>query len=78
MPDMMTIGQGKQSLAEYRAQFALWVVLGAPLIIGCDIRMMDAAVLELLTSAEVPNLHYSAFSPPSLPLFDLSSHIVIG
>ena len=53
MPDMLTIGQGHQTQSEYRAQMALWVVLGAPLIIGCDIRSMKPEILELLTVPEV-------------------------
>eukprot|EP00047_Mylnosiga_fluctuans_P015312 m.45174 g.45174 ORF g.45174 m.45174 type:complete len:436 (-) comp5862_c0_seq2:55-1362(-) len=52
MPDMLTIGQGAQSLAEYRAQMAIWVVLGAPLIIGCDIRTIQNDTLALLTNRE--------------------------
>ena len=42
MPDMLSVGQGAQTQAQYRAQMLLWSVLGAPLILGADIRKMDA------------------------------------
>jgi hypothetical protein len=42
MPDMLSVGQGRQTQAQYRAQMLLWSVLGAPLILGADIRKMDA------------------------------------
>jgi alpha-galactosidase len=32
MPDMLSIGQGGQTQAQYRAQMLLWSVMGAPLI----------------------------------------------
>lgn len=35
---------------EYRTHFALWAMLGAPLIIGCDVRGMDEETQRLLTN----------------------------
>eukprot|EP00042_Codosiga_hollandica_P029947 m.169308 g.169308 ORF g.169308 m.169308 type:complete len:430 (-) comp53220_c0_seq4:169-1458(-) len=52
-PDMLTVGQGGQSEGQYRAQFFLWALLGAPLIIGCDVRAMDNFTQTLLTSTEI-------------------------
>lgn len=52
-PDMLTVGQGQQSMGEYRANFFLFTILGAPLIMGCDIRGLDEAYVELLTSPEI-------------------------
>lgn len=52
-PDMLTVGMGQQTMGQYRAQFFLWSVLGAPLIMGNDIRTMDAETLALVTSPEV-------------------------
>lgn len=37
----------------YRAQMLLWSVLGAPLILGADIRNMDAFTKSLITAPEV-------------------------
>lgn len=53
VPDMLTVGQGGQSMGEYRANFFLFTILGAPLIMGCDIRGLDDAYVELLTSPEI-------------------------
>jgi len=52
-PDMFTIGQGAQTHGEYRAQMFLWAVLGAPLIMGHDIRTTDDFTMDLLTAPEV-------------------------
>lgn len=52
-PDMLTIGQGAQAPGEYRSMMFLWAVLGAPLILGNDIRHMDQFVVDLVTSPEV-------------------------
>jgi alpha-galactosidase len=34
MPDMLSVGQGRQTQPQYRAQMLLWSVMGAPLILG--------------------------------------------
>jgi len=52
-PDMLTVGMGNQTPGEYRVQFFVWAVLGAPLIIGCDIRVLSTAQLSMLTSTEI-------------------------
>ena len=55
--DMLTIGMyGKGNVAlgkacteaEYQTQFGLWCMMGAPLILGGDIRSMDAACEKLM------------------------------
>ena len=52
-PDMLTIGMGGQTEAEYRSQFFLYAVLGAPMIMGNDIRLMDNFTVSLVTQKEV-------------------------
>jgi alpha-galactosidase len=52
-PDMLEIGNGGMTDAEYRAQFSLWAVLNAPLIAGNDVRTMSAATREILLNREV-------------------------
>ena len=55
-PDMLVVGMhgqghvGRGGLAdvEYRSHFALWCLLSAPLMIGCDVRHIDTTSLELL------------------------------
>lgn len=53
MPDMLSVGQGKQSNSQYRAQMLLWAVMGGPMILGNDIRQMDPFIKDLITAPEV-------------------------
>ena len=64
-PDMLVIGlNGKGASAsangasgctvtEYEAQFGLWSLLAAPLLMTCDIRNMDADTKRILTNKEL-------------------------
>ena len=52
-PDMLQVGGGAQTLAQYRAQFLLWAVLGTPLILGADLTRLSPAELALVTAPEV-------------------------
>ena len=38
---------------EYRTHFVLWAMLGSPLMIGCDVRTMDAETRALLTNPDL-------------------------
>ena len=55
--DMLTVGiygGGKVGTgcteSEYRQQFVLWCMYGAPLMLGCDIRSMNEATRKLVTN----------------------------
>jgi len=52
-PDMLEVGNGGMSGDEYRAHFALWALLAAPLIAGNDLRDMTPDTKAILTNAEV-------------------------
>ena len=60
-PDMLVVGMyGKGNVArggctdaEYRSHFALWCLLAAPLMIGCDVRNMNASTHQILLNREV-------------------------
>ncbi|MEO6090634.1 MAG: NPCBM/NEW2 domain-containing protein [Umezawaea sp.] len=52
-PDMLEVGNGGMTDAEYRAHFALWSVLNAPLIAGNDIRSMDDATKRILLNRDL-------------------------
>lgn len=60
-PDMLVVGLGNKgqikgggcSAAEYQTQMSMWCVLAAPLMIGCDVRNMDAETKRILGNAEV-------------------------
>lgn len=59
--DMLVVGMyGKGNVGlkgctdvQYRTHFSLWAFLGSPLMIGCDIRSMSQATLEILTNEEM-------------------------
>jgi alpha-galactosidase len=52
-PDMLEVGNGGMTDAEYRAHFSMWAIMAAPLIAGNDVRTMSAATKEILTNPEV-------------------------
>lgn len=52
-PDMLEVGNGGMSVEEYRSHFSIWALAKAPLLIGCDIRAMNNATLEILSNKEV-------------------------
>jgi alpha-galactosidase len=52
-PDMLEIGNGAMSDAEYRTHMSLWSMLAAPLIAGNDLRSMSPAIHDILTNKEV-------------------------
>ncbi|MEU4744248.1 glycoside hydrolase family 27 protein, partial [Actinosynnema sp. NPDC023658] len=52
-PDMLEVGNGGMTDAQYRAHFALWAVLNAPLIAGNDIRSMDDATRRILLNPDL-------------------------
>jgi alpha-galactosidase len=57
---MLVVGLGNKGYikgggctnAEYQTQVSLWCILAAPLMIGCDIRNMDAETRRVLANPE--------------------------
>ncbi|MFL5608485.1 MAG: alpha-L-fucosidase [Gemmatimonadaceae bacterium] len=52
-PDMLEIGNGGMSEAEYRTHMSLWSMLAAPLLAGNDLRTMTPAIAAILTNRDV-------------------------
>ena len=52
-PDILHIGQGGMTVAEYQANFSLFALMAAPLIAGNDIRTMTQPIASILTNTEV-------------------------
>ncbi len=52
-PDMLEVGNGGMTGAEYRAHFGMWCLLAAPLMAGNDIRHMTPEIHDILTNREV-------------------------
>lgn len=42
---------------EYRTHFALWCMMGSPLMIGCDVRRADAATKDILLNKEIISIN---------------------
>jgi alpha-galactosidase len=67
-PDMLTICNGGQSDAEYRAQFSLWSILTAPLILGNDLRNISESCAAIILNKEVIAVRQAlAPSNPAMP-----------
>jgi alpha-galactosidase len=52
-PDMLEIGNGGMTDAEYKTHLSLWAMLAAPLLAGNDLRQMPPETLAILTNREV-------------------------
>lgn len=52
-PDMLEVGNGKMTTAEYRTHFSLWSILAAPLIAGNDLRDMTPEIKGILLNKDV-------------------------
>jgi alpha-galactosidase len=63
-PDMLQVGNGGMSTEEYRAHLSLWSVLAAPLLMGNDVRRLDATTLDLLGNREVIAVDQDALGRP--------------
>lgn len=51
--DMLQVGNVGLSLDEQRSHFAIWCIMGAPLLIGTDIIHASNATVDVLTSREL-------------------------
>jgi alpha-galactosidase len=52
-PDMLEIGNGGMTDAEYRSHFSLWAIMAAPLLIGTDLRRATPATMNILLNRDV-------------------------
>ena len=54
---------------EYRTQFALWCMMGAPLMIGGDVRNMDEASRTLLQNSRLLRINQDPECRPPMPVY---------
>ncbi|PXA87123.1 glycoside hydrolase family 27 protein [Nostoc sp. 3335mG] len=52
-PDMLEVGNGGMSDDEYRTHMTLWAMSAAPLLMGHDLRLTDAATKRILANRAV-------------------------
>lgn len=72
--DMLTVGMYGKGLvgttgctdADYRSQFALWCLCSAPLMLGCDLRVMSEFVRRLVTNRELIRIDQDAEARPPM------------
>jgi len=77
-PDMMQVGNGGMTTAEYRSHFSLWAVMAAPLISGTDLRTISPAHLEIYTNREVIAVDQDPLGKQGVPVSDADGHWVIS
>ncbi|RSD10701.1 carbohydrate-binding protein [Amycolatopsis eburnea] len=52
-PDMLEVGNGGMTAAEYRTHFSLWAMMAAPLLIGSDLRKASDDSFAILKNTDV-------------------------
>lgn len=52
-PDMLEVGNGGMTAAEYRTHFSLWSMMSAPLLIGSDLRKATTETFDILSNPDV-------------------------
>ncbi|MFL6142456.1 MAG: carbohydrate-binding protein, partial [Labedaea sp.] len=52
-PDMLEVGNGGMTSAEYRTHFSLWAMMSAPLLIGSDLRRVSEDTFAILKNTDV-------------------------
>jgi len=63
-PDMLEVGNGGMTLNEYQAQFALWCILKAPLILGCDVNDISPEVWKIISNVNLIELNQDPEGKP--------------
>lgn len=73
-PDMLEIGNGGQTMDEYKTHFSMWAMLAAPLMAGNDLRNMDEKTREILTNAEVIAVNQDKKGEQARRFIDMGDH----
>ncbi len=81
--DMLTVGMYGKGLVgteshsdkEYRTQFSLWCLFGAPLMLGCDIRSISDETLKLITNPTLLRINQDPEVRPAYKMPPLRSWI---
>ncbi|HTI20119.1 MAG TPA: NEW3 domain-containing protein [Kutzneria sp.] len=67
-PDMLEVGNGHMTTAEYRSEFSLWAAMNAPLIAGTDLRHVSAADLAIYTNTDVIAVDQDPLAKQAVPV----------
>jgi alpha-galactosidase len=77
-PDMLEIGNGGMTDAEYRTHFAIWSMLAAPLLIGTDLRRASAATMNILTNQDIIAVDQDVLAKQAVPISNSAGRIVLA
>ena len=77
-PDMLEIGNGGQTDAEYRSEFSLWAEMAAPLIAGTDLRNASPATLAILGNKDVIAVDQDPLGKQGTPVGSADGHWVLS
>jgi alpha-galactosidase len=69
-PDMLEVGNGRMTDAEYRTHFSLWAMMAAPLIAGNDLAHMSSDTRAILLNREVIAIDQDSRGTPALIVRD--------
>lgn len=67
-PDMLEVGNGGMSTAEYRSEFTLWAAMDAPLLAGTDLRSLSKADLKIYTNKNVIAIDQDPLGKQAVPV----------
>jgi alpha-galactosidase len=75
-PDMLEIGNGGMTAAEYRTHMSLWSLLAAPLLAGNDLRGMTEETRSILMNREVIAIDQDPTARPVKKISEQGSLVV--
>ena len=67
-PDMLEIGNGGMTTAEYQTEFSLWAEMAAPLLAGTDLTTISKADLAIYTNKKVIAVDQDALGKQGVPI----------
>jgi alpha-galactosidase len=76
-PDMLEIGNGGMTAAEYQAEFSLWSEMAAPLIAGTDLRDISPADLAIYTNKDVIAVDQDPLGQQGVPVSNADGRWVL-
>src|SRR5262245_55624627 len=77
-PDMLEVGNGGMTPAEYRAHLSMWSMMAAPLIIGTDLRKASADTLSILGNREIIALDQDPLGKQATVVSDTAGRMVFA
>jgi len=76
-PDMLEVGNGGMTDAEYRSHFSLWAMMAAPLLIGSDLRRATPRTLEILGNRDLIAVDQDRLGAQATVLSSVDGHWVL-